>query len=406
MAFGSPLGAPLQTHFSGTVEVDALGCDNQDNVYVGDAVADQIDEFSESGSLINVVSKTDGDDTEGLADNDEVGYPAALCASADGLLAVADDYNNQVWLFTAAGSGKGFGQLDAAGEARLAQLYPANNEPWVNGPEGVAFGPDDQIFVGDTNHNRIAVFDSGSGKFLYSWGTQGDGNSNLTYPAGVCVSAGKVYVADSGNDRIQVYDTKGNYLQTVGSTGSGPGQFLGLFAVVVDGQGRVWAADEALNKISVFNADGTLAAEYGTGGSTLFQDLASLTVSPNGTVMAGDGATNIVYTWSTGSVVALYDGKAPSPTPVPFADSVLAFGPVPAKAGQPLTLSLPSASTEIHYEIYTADLRKVAEATESGVSEAVFDRTSELASGVYIAMLRESQNGVTRQAVQKFVITR
>jgi DNA-binding beta-propeller fold protein YncE len=329
---------------------------------------------------------------------------------------VADDDNSLIWLFGSTGSMlSNLGEKASSGAQAGQASSNSLGQPWLDGPQGVAFGPNNTVYVADTNHDRVVVYDAGSGAFLFSWGKEGSsGNDAMMYPTGICVQAGKVYVADSGNYRVLVYDTAGNFIQSMGSRGEGPGQFISLFAVVADGLGRVWAADEALNTVTVFNPDGSVAAVYGTDPSLTFQELTALTVSPDGTVMVGDGQTNNVYLWRTGAPIALYGAK-PTPSPTPEAagspsaglnQATLAFGPVPAKAGEPVSVRLPFAAQQIHWEIYSADMRMVAQGTEYASAEATYDQTADLASGVYIARLQASDGSASRQVIQKLVFTR
>src|SRR2546427_1287387 len=120
----------------------------------------------------------------------------------------------------------------------------------LNHPSGVAVDSSGNIYVADTNNDRIAVFDS-SGKLLKSIGSKGSNddckksgsnddsnksgsndNSNksgcdnskqgqLNHPSGVAVdSSGNIYVADTNNDRIAVFDSSGKLLKSIGSKGS------------------------------------------------------------------------------------------------------------------------------------------------------------------------------------------
>ena len=71
-----------------------------------------------------------------------------------------------------------------------------------------------------------------------------------------------------------------------------------------------------------------------------------------------------------------------------------------------MSLNLGSTANTLQWEIYTADMRKVADGTESSASRAVFSQTASLASGIYIARIVATENGISRQAIQKLIITR
>lgn len=82
-----------------------------------------------------------------------------------------------------------------------------------NQPTDVAVAPDGSFYVSDGYQNsRVAKF-SRDGKFLFSWGTKGDGPGQLRVPHGIALDAsGRVLVADRGNARLQVFDPQGKFL--------------------------------------------------------------------------------------------------------------------------------------------------------------------------------------------------
>ena len=74
-----------------------------------------------------------------------------------------------------------------------------------NFPYGVATDGSGNVYVSDTNNNRVQKFDA-SGTFLTAWGSYGSGDGQFVYPSGVATDgSGNVYVVDTGNDRIQKF---------------------------------------------------------------------------------------------------------------------------------------------------------------------------------------------------------
>jgi hypothetical protein len=72
-------------------------------------------------------------------------------------------------------------------------------------PRAVAVDTSGNVYVADTNNDRIQKFTS-DGTFLTTWGSEGSGDGQFDWPSGVAVDAsGNVYVADRGNDRIQKF---------------------------------------------------------------------------------------------------------------------------------------------------------------------------------------------------------
>ncbi len=73
-------------------------------------------------------------------------------------------------------------------------------------PRGIAAGSNGDVYVGDTDNNRVQEFDA-SGGFVREWGGFGSGEGQFHYAAGVAADPlGNVYVSESyPNDRIQVF---------------------------------------------------------------------------------------------------------------------------------------------------------------------------------------------------------
>lgn len=79
------------------------------------------------------------------------------------------------------------------------------------GPQAVALGSSDNVYVVDNNNDRIQKF-TNEGNFVTKWGSLGSGNGQFYRPFGLAIKSGvftplqeRVYVADSANHRIQVF---------------------------------------------------------------------------------------------------------------------------------------------------------------------------------------------------------
>ena len=92
-------------------------------------------------------------------------------------------------------------------------------------PNGVTTDASGNVYVADSDNNRIQKFDS-SGTFLAKWGTYGSADGEFDSPQGITTdSSGNVYVADSSNHRIQKFTSYGTFLTKWGTPGSADGEF-------------------------------------------------------------------------------------------------------------------------------------------------------------------------------------
>lgn len=148
-------------------------------------------------------------------------------------------------------------------------------------PYGLAWGPDDCLYVSDAEQSRLLVF-STDGTYLRDWTTRG---------YGVAIdAAGDVFVAGSDDDRIRHFTNTGDLVKEWGTTGPGPGQFNQPHDVALDAAGNVYVADTYNHRIQVFTRDGTYVTEWGGFGNEpgqFYRPMAVL-VDPEGVVYVGD----------------------------------------------------------------------------------------------------------------------
>ena len=75
-----------------------------------------------------------------------------------------------------------------------------------NGPYGISVDGSGNVYVTDTNNNRIDEFNPSTGSYLGSWGSKGSAHGQFLTPQGIVVdAAGNIYVNDYGNNRIEVF---------------------------------------------------------------------------------------------------------------------------------------------------------------------------------------------------------
>jgi sugar lactone lactonase YvrE len=159
-----------------------------------------------------------------------------------------------------------------------------------NSPSTIAIDQSGNIYVTDTDNNRIQKF-THDGKFLAKWGTKGIENVQFDRPSGIAVdSAGNVYVADTYNNRIQKFKSNGEFITKWGVTGSGDGQFNQPGGIAIDALSNIYVADSYNNRIQKFNPNGGFLTKWGTRGREdgQFDKPLGITVSSSGYVYVAD----------------------------------------------------------------------------------------------------------------------
>jgi DNA-binding beta-propeller fold protein YncE len=128
----------------------------------------------------------------------------------------------------------------------------------LNYPVGICMDDHHDIFVADTNNNRIAVFNRVTGVHVRSIGSKGTLVGLLNSPYGVCLDlcSNLLYVADYDNHRVQAFDKEtGDFVKTVGNGyGDGPGQLNQPIVICIDyDSNQILVADYSNNRITVFH---------------------------------------------------------------------------------------------------------------------------------------------------------
>lgn len=131
-----------------------------------------------------------------------------------------------------------------------------------NAPSGIDLDASNNLYVTDTDNQRIQKFTS-TGTFLLKWGTPGAGDGQFSIPEDVSIDPmGFVYVVEMGNHRIQKFQLASPcpagttqivagvcFVTKFGSFGTLDGQFSGPEGIAVN---DVYVADTVNNRIQVF----------------------------------------------------------------------------------------------------------------------------------------------------------
>lgn len=194
-----------------------------------------------------------------------------------------------------------------------------NGNGQLSFPSGIAIDPAGNLFVSDWANQRIQKFTS-SGAYLLQWGSQGTGNGQFNNPGAIAVDGdGNVYVSDEANNRIQKFSNTGAYLDQWGSQGIGNGQFQLVLGIATDpagahGSPRVYVADYWLHRIQKFTSTGSYLAQWNAlpDGEALW----GMTSDPDGNLFVA--AEHTVYKFTdTGELITQF-GQCCGPAPGEF----------------------------------------------------------------------------------------
>ncbi len=190
-------------------------------VYVADSANNRIVRFDLDGTHPQLIAGP------GSAPG-QVSSPRGLAISG-GMLYVADEGNHRVQALTLTGR-----PLYAEG------TFGKGPTQFVN-PFGVAVDGS-RVYVVDDNNNRIALL-TRTLRPLESWNGAGT-PLELSYIRAAALSpTGDLYVADTGHERIVVFDRSGRPRFAFGTPGITPGQLIAPLALAAGSGGRLLVAE-------------------------------------------------------------------------------------------------------------------------------------------------------------------
>lgn len=197
---------------------------------------------------------------------------------------VRKDIAAQIWQYGAIADAMEF-EADPYADG-MVQLLPANtiSDIGLDGPKGIAAAPNGDLYVADTNNNRIVQL-SPDGEVIRSWGQEGANQGNFNQPWGVAVDQeGFVYVADTWNHRIQKFSTNGEFITEWGSYGQAESgyTFWGPRDIAINGDGNLLITDTGNKRVVIFEPDGTFITSFGSAGYQAgeFDEPVGIAVSP------------------------------------------------------------------------------------------------------------------------------
>jgi sugar lactone lactonase YvrE len=111
-------------------------------------------------------------------------------------------------------------------------------------------------------------------------------------PAGIALDGrGDLYILDKGNHRVQKFSSDGRFLASFGRQGQGPGEFAYPDSIDVDGAGMIWVSDPNNQRIQVLAPEGVERKTIGF----VKERVGKIRCTRSGLVMAGGGGFFFSY---------------------------------------------------------------------------------------------------------------
>jgi trimeric autotransporter adhesin len=333
------------------IDIDASG-----NIYIADVGNNRIRMVMKSTGILSTVAGTgsygySGDG--GLATSADLKYPYGVAIDASGNIYIADTYNHRIRMVTkstgiistVAGTGPDWYSGDG-GLATSAALY---------NPQGVAIDASGNIYIADTNHDRIRMVTKSTGIISTVAGTGSNGytregglatSAALNLPRGVAIDAsGNIYIADTNNNRIRMVTKSTGIISTVAGTGSsgysGDGGLATSAAlyypqgVALDASGNIYIADTYNSRMRmVMKSTGIISTVAGTGSSGYSGDGGLATSAalnyPYGVAIDASGNLYIADTNNNRiRMFSLYLRDTAFPSPSSIVTAVPTYSPAP-----------------------------------------------------------------------------
>lgn len=135
----------------------------------------------------------------------------------------------------------------------------------LDSPRYLAVDNSDNIYVVDADNNRVQKF-SPDGTHLLTFGDVGTTTQILDKPIGIALdSDGNIYVTELR--QVHKYAPDGSYIIDWGQSGSADGDLYSPQDVAVDSENNVYVAERLNHRVSKFDSDGNFILTWGSQGS-------------------------------------------------------------------------------------------------------------------------------------------
>lgn len=228
--------------------LQGIAVDNQGRVYVADAEGRRVLVYTAEGKLLRTI-EPDAQHPKVLQ------RPYGLLFDGHDRLYITDFDADQVQVFS------------TDGKFLFAWGREGKSPGQFRAPVAIDQDRLENIYVVEFYGMRVQKF-SHEGKFILTWGSEAPWGKpappdQLLYPEGLAVGPdNNVYLTDSGHDRVKIFDANGRFLREWGVKGLKPGELNAVGGIAFDSGGRLHEADSASRRVQMFTSEGKFLGEW------------------------------------------------------------------------------------------------------------------------------------------------
>jgi sugar lactone lactonase YvrE len=243
-------GPGLKITSSGLPDLFGVAVADDDRIFVSDGTANSVYLINPDGSLKTITSALD--------------MPSAMAFAPDGSLIVA---NTGAHTIARIDVETGRVSVIAGNDGVSGYADGASDQARFNAPVGVAVNDDGVIFVADTYNDRVrAIDEDGSVRMIAGGGEPGfrdgaGGEARFDTPCGIAIDRdGSLLVADTGNHRLRRVKLDGNVTTVAGTGDDGEldgksleASFNQPIAIAVRRDGAIFVASAAESSVRMLS---------------------------------------------------------------------------------------------------------------------------------------------------------
>jgi sugar lactone lactonase YvrE len=226
--------------------------------------------------------------------------PTGIVFGPDGNLYVSNSSTQSVQRFEGPTGPSPSSPLPAAGQSGANLVAPQSGG--LAGARDLLFGPDENLYVGNTNavaqgdtvsstaNLGVLEYDGSTGAFIKIFTNTPPGDGGFAFD-----QEGRFYVADKGPGAILRFDSQGNYIDTPVTAGAASASTFEPFGMVFSAQGALLVSNFGIGGVGS-------VVQYNSGVTVTLSAASTSPVTVHYTTSNGTAVAGTDYTAQTGAV--------------------------------------------------------------------------------------------------------